>query len=137
MADRTTVLKQVEAEGEIVSYLMGAVKIPKGTLVSLRVADGYAYRSRAGTATDLFVGVAYETVDNSGGSAGDTHIRVQKTGIFEFAKASAVQADVGVAMYASDNETLTATATSNQLVGYPTALISASKLALRIDRAAG
>lgn len=122
-------------EASPVSYKMGAVKIYKGTLVSLR-SDGYAYPSRSGTSTDVFIGVADETVDNSAGSAGDKEILVRKTGTFVFAKGTAVIADVGIACYASADDTVTLTSTNNQLVGYACGLESSAALRVRIDLAA-
>jgi hypothetical protein len=136
MSASTAAREDSRKDGELVSYSIGAVKINKGTFVSLRAADGYVYPSRSGTSTDIFVGVAYETVDNSGGSAGATTIRVWKRGTFNFAKASAVQTDLVSPMYAADDQTMTATSTNNQLVGYPVGLVDSATLKVRIDLAA-
>ena len=134
MAAATAPRDAQRKESDDVSFPMGAVKIWKGTLVSVR-ADGYLYPARSGTATDVFKGVAEETIDNSGGAAGAKECRVRKTGSFVFAKTAAVIADVGIAFYASDDQTLTATAANNQLVGYAENLISSSLLRIRIDNA--
>lgn len=120
--------------GDIAFYKLGAVKVYKETLLSLR-SDGYAYPARSGTVGDIFIGVAVETVDNSAGSAGDKGVRVYKSGTFVFAKATAVIADLIAPMYASDDSTLTATTTNNQLVGYPVDLIDSATLRIRIDSA--
>jgi hypothetical protein len=121
-------------DSDLISYKMGAVKIYKGTLVVVR-ADGYAYPARNSTATDVFIGVAYETVDNSAGAAGDKEVLVQTTGTFVFAKTTAVIADVGLAHYASDDQTIYQTSANNQLVGYAVGLEDTGHLRIRIDTA--
>ncbi len=135
MAASTAAREASRKLGDIQLYQMGIVKINKGTLVSVRT-DGYLYPARSGTATDVFVGVAYEGFDNSTGTAGANSIRVYKEGSYIFAAASATsQTNVGTAFYANDDQTVTATATSNQLVGYCTEVIDASDLRIRINRA--
>ncbi|HLI49854.1 MAG TPA: capsid cement protein [Chthonomonas sp.] len=127
--------------GQIVAYKMGAVRINKGTLVVAYNADGYAYPARAGAATtaDNFLGVAYETIDNSGGPAGAQSIRVQKTGTYVFALPSASQTLVGDAVYALDDQTLTTNTTNssnpNTLVGYVVGVEDANDVRIRIDAA--
>lgn len=122
---------------DLVSYQMGVIKIYKGTMVSVRT-DGYVYPARSGTSTDNFVGVAHETVDNTAGAAGDKRIRLEKEGTFVFLKATAAITDISVAMYASDDQTLTATSTNNQLVGYacdlddPAGVVSTTTLRVRL-----
>jgi|SRR5581483_671372 len=115
-------------------YQMGAVKIWKGALVSIRT-DGYLYPARSGTSTDIFVGVAYESKDNSAGVAGALSMLVEKSGSFVYGKAAAAITDIGTAFYASDDNNVTATSTNNQLVGYATYLESTTTLRIRIDRA--
>ena len=85
---------------------MANVKIPKGALVNIN-ASGYATNA-SDTASETFAGVAYETVDNSGGSAGDIGIRVQTTGTFVFVDggANGAQTDVGVGFHIVDNQTV-------------------------------
>lgn len=121
-------------DADLIAYKQGVVKIYKGAGVSLR-ADGYAYPARSGTSTDIFIGIANETVDNTAGNAGDKSIRVQRNGTHKVAKATAVQTDLGTKFYWSDDSTLTATATNNQLAGKAVELIDGSTL--RIDIAPG
>src|SRR5689334_4250219 len=96
----TAAREAAKKEGAIQNYLMGAVKIWKGTLVSSRTGDGDAYPSRSGTSTDKFLGVAFESVDNSGGAAGDKSCRLYKEGSFVFSMTSPAQTDIGAAVYA-------------------------------------
>jgi hypothetical protein len=78
---------------------MDAVKITKGTLVCADASAGYA--TGIPTLSRPFFGVAYETVDNSGGSAGDKSIRVYTSGVHSFIAASAVQTWVGQEVWLS------------------------------------
>ena len=124
-------------DGERQFHLQGAVKIYKGTLVNARVADGYGYPARSGTSTDTFLGVAFETVDNSAGVAGATGLQVNKTGSYTFVAAfAAVQTDIGAAVYASDDSTVTKTSTNNQLVGYIREIINSALVRVASDQAA-
>lgn len=65
----------------------------------------------------IFCGVSLEAVDNTGGSAGDKVIRCARKGIHEFILGSAAITDVGAAVYALDNQTVTKTSTDATQVG--------------------
>ncbi len=79
--------------------------IYKGALVGVERASGYVRNLVAG---DSFAGVAYESVDNSGGNDADRAVRVYTQGDFILAIANGAQALAGQAVYAVDNESLTA-----------------------------
>lgn len=136
MANVTTEYDGQRSAGQLKSIPMSAVKIWKGTLVAINTS-GYAAKG-ADTASFLFAGVAYETVDNSAGAAGDKKIRVEKTGeyLFNFS-GTASQADLGKAVYLVDDNTvaLAATTTNDVLCGYIQEFVSASTVRIRIDRA--
>lgn len=97
MAALTKAYEAYERPGLVVSYAMAAVKIFKGALVGVD-GSGWARPMAPGTSNLKFVGVAAETVDNSGGSAGERSLNISKSGTFTF-KAGAgfapVQADLG------------------------------------------
>jgi predicted RecA/RadA family phage recombinase len=137
MAASTRAREASRKPGELQGYLMGAVKINKGTFVFVRVADGYAYPGRsAANITDLFVGVAFETIDNSAGSAGGATIMVEKSGSFVFPLAGAVQTQVGTPVYASDDQTLTASSGSTVIkVGVIQQIIDSADVRIRINGA--
>ena len=121
-------------DSDVVSYRLPASgTIYKGTLVSIRVADGYAYPSRNGTATDYFVGVAMEKKAGDG-TAGSARIKVQKVGTYVFTLSSAAQTDVGKAVYAAYDNEVTLTSTNAQLVGYIEELVGTDLVRVRIDR---
>ena len=118
-------------------YSMGAVKINKGTHVYVRVADGNTYpgRSTAGI-TDVFVGIAYETIDNSTGVVGAVQIRVWKAGSFYMLLAAAAQTAVGAPAYGADDQTVTlASGSTVVLTGYISEIPDANGVYVRIDRA--
>ncbi len=79
-------------------------------------ASGYA---RPLVAADPFLGFAEEKVDNSAGAAGAARVRVKSKGYVKLPIASiAITSNDRVAVYASDDNTFTLTATSNSLIGY-------------------
>lgn len=131
----TTAYDPLDKPGELVSYRVGAnTVIYKGALVSVR-NDGHAYPSRSGVNTDVFIGVAFETVDNTGGVAGARSVRVWKSGTYVYNGSGFTQASVGLPMYALDDNTLTTTATNNQLVGFVVEVLSSTQARIRIDNA--
>jgi hypothetical protein len=89
---------------------VAAAKVLAGTIACLNAA-GYAVGGS--TATTLVAdGVFQETVDNSGGAAGDLTVRVEK-GIFQFANSAAGDAitiaEIGDDCYIVDNQTVAKT----------------------------
>lgn len=92
------------------SYGMSVSKILQGALVVLNAA-GYAVKGS--TATGLTAcGRAEETVDNSGGAAGDLRIKV-KPGTFQWANSASGDlitiADRGKTAYVVDDQTVAKT----------------------------
>lgn len=74
-----------------------AVKIFQGAMVSYNVA-GFLKPSD-NTVSEVFAGIADETVDNSGGAAGDKRCRLKRGAPFLMAEGALVQADVGNKVY--------------------------------------
>ena len=101
----------------------------KGGLVGLD-SNG---NGRALTAGDVCVGLAYEEVDNTDGVDGEKHVRVYTLGDFMLALSGAARTDIGKAVYASDDATLTFTATSNSLVGVCVDVPATGQIILRLD----
>lgn len=93
--------------GELESYLVEDNKhIYKGALVVLNNAG---YLEPATNAADkMLAGVAYEECDNTlaGHAQGGKSCRVYRKGIFKFATADLVQADVGIKCYVEDDQTV-------------------------------
>ena len=102
--------------------------IYKGALIGL--ASGYARPLEAG---DLFAGIAYEEMDNSDGSAGDLSVRVYTLGDFDHALSGAAITNIGDAVYASADDTLTFTSTDNSYVGLCQDVPSSGNIILRLD----
>ena len=100
--------------------------IYKGSVVfgDVSVQDGYframpAATSTAATASDIFGGVALgqQTIKTTD-SAGDVEVTVAANGVWGFAKGTLAQTDIGAAIYASDDDTVTTSSTNNLWVGY-------------------
>jgi hypothetical protein len=83
----------------------------KGSLVCAD-SSGYAVPG-ADTSGFVFLGVAIEEADNSAGASGEITVRVQTSGVFSFAKTGTItQANVGVTLYISNDQTLALAATT-------------------------
>ena len=96
-------------------------------------ASGYARPLAAG---DVFLGFATGVVDNSAGAAGDLNVQVRSKGRVQLAVGSlAVTDNDRVAVYASDDDTFTKTATSNSLIGYVSRFISSGVGVVEFDAA--
>lgn len=124
----------------ISAYKMaGTTTIYKGALVGVN-ASGYAVPMAHGTASLKFIGIAEESVDNTG-SDGDLKIRVSKAGSGIFTDAgTATQADIGAEVYANtDNDVQVPTAGLTNLykvgtlVALDTTSTGAAGLRVRID----
>lgn len=76
--------------------------------------NGYARPLQAG---DYFYGFAEQNVDNSDGAAGDQAVRVRTQGAVEVPIAGLAITDIGAAVYASDDDAFTLTATANTYIG--------------------
>lgn len=115
-------LRQVKVEAGEVLY--------GGTMCFLD-ADGYATPTAGGL---RFGGIVRKTVDNSAGADGDLEAEVYTEGTFVIPFASVAQADLtpGLA-YATDNYTVTATATSNSFVGTVERVYGTGLAEVRID----
>lgn len=89
-------------------------------------AAGFAQPATAEASNGGVVGIFTETVDNSGGSAGDLKVEVQE-GDFLMTAVSIVQGDNGSVMYALDDATFDETQLSNQpIVGKLVEFVSAT-----------
>ena len=93
-------------------------------------ASGHAQALSAG---DQCVGIAYEEGDNSSGADGDVSVRVFTQGDFLHTLASAALTNIGDAVYASADDTLTFTSTSNSLVGVCVDVPETNKIILRLE----
>jgi len=112
-------------EGIEIEYPVAAnTKIYAGSLVCIDAA-GYAVPA-ADTSGYRFAGVALEQVDNSDGGK---HVRLRRTGVFEFDAVSITQDMVGAAMYAADDHTFDDAAgpTHDIKVGLLVKYVSATK----------
>lgn len=85
------------------------------------------------TAGEVLAGIAYEKIDNSSGSDGDKSIRVYTQGDFNHALSGAAIANIGDAVYASADDTLTFTSTSNTYVGFCVDVPSSGNIIVRLD----
>lgn len=94
--------------------------------------SGYARPLQAG---DAFLGFAEAKADNSAGSAGDINVNVKARGRVQLAVAgaTAITANDRPAVYASDDNTFTLTASTNSLIGYVSRWISSGVCVVEFD----
>jgi len=82
------------------------------------VGDNGSGLARPLVALDPFMGFAQRKADNSGGAASAIKVQVRTKGLIELTVVGASSAaDVGEAVYASDDDTFTLTSTNNTPVG--------------------
>jgi hypothetical protein len=134
----TTARETNRSDGDIVSLKLAAVKVAKGTFAVADATAGYA--TTTPTASRPFFGVFDETVDNSGGSAGDKRANVRTTGVFTFeATGTAAQTWVGKEVWLSsgssgNNKTVVASDPGvGPKVGRCVEFIDATHVRIRID----
>lgn len=121
MAALTKERDTLAKEGQKKTFLMASnVKIFSGAIVCLE--GGYAVPGKLDT--DLVaVGVACETVDNTGGANGAKSVSVETShGVREFLLANdtgdpIVQADVGTDCYVLDDQTVTGASSGASVAG--------------------
>lgn len=89
--------------------------IYEGAAVGLVIASGHA---RPLTSVDKFVGFAEDRADNSAGAAAAINVRVIKKGAVKLAVTGAVITDVGVAVYAQDDNAFSFVPTSGVFIGF-------------------
>ncbi|MBH05189.1 MAG: hypothetical protein CMJ20_02590 [Phycisphaeraceae bacterium] len=115
-------------EGQIYSLKMSNVKLYAGHMVGTNTS-GYAVEGNDEAADIKILGIATETVDNSGGSAGDLSIKV-KAGTFKLEHDGTLsQAEVGEMVAGHYNFTVNkAASTSNaNLAGMCVEYVSATE----------
>lgn len=122
-----------EREGLIVAYPVKAnARIWKGALVCV---DSTGYLVPASDTANLrFVGVAFESVDNTGGANGAKRCRVVKRGTFIYNRiGSFTQADIGTTARAVTDNEVAKTSTNNIVVGTVVELLDGNRVRIRID----
>ena len=120
--------------GAIKRYPCGVDIIYAGGIVMINSA-GYAMPAAAASANAGCVGVATETVDNSGGAAGDEYVKVQE-GWFLFAATTIAQTSVNLPVFAEDDQTVDETQGANEpIAGILREVVSSSSCWVEISAA--
>jgi hypothetical protein len=119
--------------GEIEDYpVIASDIIFEGSAVGEN-GSGYA---RPLVAADPFLGFAQRKADNSAGAAGDINVRVRTRGKAQLPISGiAITANDRPAVYASDDDTFTLTATSNSLIGYVSRWVETGVAIVEFDAA--
>jgi hypothetical protein len=96
--------------------------IYQGAAVGLVAATGHV---RPLTAPDRFVGFCLVQCDNSAGAAAAKNVRVATVGQIQLAVTGAVASDVGMPVYASDDDSFSFNPAGGAFVGYMKRFVSA------------
>ena len=106
--------------------------IYKNALTKINVA-GFI----AGCATEsgaVYAGMAYEEIDNSAGANGDLLVRIERINAIYINGTSFVAADLGKAVYASDDDTAVLVDSGDlQLIGKIIEVVSATEILVSQD----
>lgn len=101
-----------------VSYTVAAsTTIFEGSFVRIDAGGDIVPCDGTDSQTLFFVGLALETVNNSGGADGDLSCKVLVGGIIETTIGSETLADIGKYVYTTDDQTLAVNSADNELVG--------------------
>jgi len=115
--------RQMKIGGNVLEFPVEAAEIIyKGTVCIIN-ADGFVEAASALASNLGIAGIALENSDNSAGANGDTVVRVMTGGVHLFTKASAAQTDVGLTLYAEDDDTAGAIATNLAKLGKVVAVV--------------
>jgi len=116
---------EMKNPGGVIRLKMGASKtIYKGSMVSITKATGLAMAS-ADTAADIFAGIAVE--GNVSAATGTYYIKVYAEGAFRLVGSSLEEADIGQGLTVSDDQTVTDSASTNDIpVGILVEMVSAT-----------
>lgn len=104
--------------------------IYEGAAVGLVAASGHAQPL---TASDLFVGFAEKQADNSAGVAAAINVRVRKKGAIVLPVSGAVITDVGMPVYAGDDNTFSFIKTSGVFIGFVRRFVSSGYAVVEFD----
>lgn len=122
-----------KGEGDIVAFAVkAAAHIWRNAIVGIEVASGYARPATAGATPDVRIGVSREEADNSAGTDGDKNVEVYTKGEFLLTGSGFAQTDVGAVVYASDDGTITKTATNNVILGRITNFVSSTEVCVKL-----
>jgi len=131
MAALTESKEVAEKDGVIVAApVLTATTIFRGALTCYDT-NGFLIPAATGVG-NVFAGVSEEEVTNDGAS-GDKYCRVKKTGNYLLEGAGFSQASVGASVYATDDQTISLTSTSNPIIGQIVEFVSATQVWVMLE----
>jgi len=133
MAVLTDDIEVTEKDGIKLTSPMAVDIIFRGALLMMNAAGFIA--PAAAAAGGRFVGLSEAKLDNSGGSAGDLNAKYVAGGLALLTGTGFAQTDVGVKVYASDDQTITKTfAADLPYVGIIEQFQSSTKVFVRLQK---
>ncbi len=104
--------------------------IYEGAAVGVVIASGHA---RPLTSVDKFAGFAESKCDNSAGAAAALNVRVINKGVAKLSISGAVITDVGLPVYATDDDTFVFLPTGGVFVGFTRRFVSSGVMEVEFD----
>ena len=125
-------IKQQGARRKQFGPVIASDVLYSGTLVFVDASTGYLTSDDDGGA-NAFFGIAYKTYDNSSGASGDIQAECWRDGDFELIGSGFTQATNGAYIYATDNYTVTGSATSATYIGGCARFVSSTRIVVSIN----
>ena len=110
--------------------VIGSDIIWQGAAVGLVAATGLARPLSGG---DQFGGFAIATADNSAGAASAINVNVRRRGAVQLPVSGAVITDVGLPVYATDDDTFTFNPVGGSFIGFAQRFVSAGIMMVAFD----
>ena len=110
--------------------VLGGELLYQGAAIGLEIASGYA---RSLVPTDKFLGFAEDIVDASNLTDGEKNVRVKKRGAIALEITGITLADVGKAVYATEDNTFTLSNTGSVYIGQISRFIGDEKVVVDFD----
>jgi hypothetical protein len=104
--------------------------IYEGAAVGIVTSSGHA---RPLTSADRFAGFAEKKADNSSGSAAAVNVRVIRKGSVKLAVSGAVITDIGLPVYATDDNTFTFIKTGGVFIGFSRRFVASGYMIVEFD----
>jgi len=122
-----------EKEGKLLAMPVEAAAVVYKNALLMINPDGYV-QPAAALLNATYAGMAYEAADNSAGANGDVVVRIERLNAIVIEGSGFVAGDLGKSAYASDDNTVSTTQATNEvLVGIVVEVISATKVLVKQD----
>ncbi len=133
MALSANAIVESRGEGGIVALgLKTATTMFRGAIAGIEAATGFLRPATATATPDRRGGIVREGLASGSAASGSVLCEVYTEGEFLLTGSGFAQTDVGLAVYASDDNTITKTSTNNMLLGTITRFVSSTQVWVKL-----